>query len=40
MTRVPAPRILIWIALVALVWLGIARHRRAQRKHAGLRVLR
>ncbi len=29
----------IVIALV-LVWLGIARHRRAKRKHAGLRVLR
>lgn len=28
------------LALVALVWLGAARHRRAQRKHAGLRVLR
>lgn len=28
------------LALVALVWLGVARHRRAQRKHAGLRVLR
>lgn len=29
------------IAIVAaLVWLGITRHRRAQRKHAGLRVLR
>ena len=27
-------------SLVGLVWLGIARHRRAQRKHAGLRVLR
>ena len=27
-------------SLLALVWLGIARHRRAQRKHAGLRVLR
>jgi hypothetical protein len=27
-------------AAVALVWLGVARHRRAQRKHAGLRVLR
>jgi hypothetical protein len=26
--------------LIGLVWLGIARHRRAQRKHAGLRVLR
>jgi hypothetical protein len=25
---------------IGLVWLGIARHRRAQRKHAGLRVLR
>jgi len=23
-----------------LIWLGVARHRRAQRKHAGLRVLR
>ncbi len=32
---------LIVIALVlALIWLGITRHRRAQRKHAGLRVLR
>lgn len=29
------------IAIVAaLIWLGITRHRRAQRKHAGLRVLR
>jgi hypothetical protein len=27
-------------AIVALVWLGASRHRRAQRKHAGLRVLR
>jgi hypothetical protein len=26
--------------VLALIWLGIARHRRAQRKHAGLRVLR
>jgi hypothetical protein len=25
---------------LALIWLGISRHRRAQRKHAGLRVLR
>jgi hypothetical protein len=25
---------------LALVWLGVSRHRRAQRKHAGLRVLR
>jgi hypothetical protein len=28
------------LAIVGLVWLGISRHRRAQRKHAGLRVLR
>lgn len=28
------------LVLAALVWLGVARHRRAQRKHAGLRVLR
>jgi hypothetical protein len=28
------------IAAAALVWLGATRHRRAQRKHAGLRVLR
>src|SRR3954470_7360627 len=26
--------------VLALIWLGITRHRRAQRKHAGLRVLR
>jgi hypothetical protein len=26
--------------LLALIWLGWTRHRRAQRKHAGLRVLR
>lgn len=25
---------------IALVWVGLTRHRRAQRKHAGLRVLR
>jgi hypothetical protein len=25
---------------IALIWLGYSRHRRAQRKHAGLRVLR
>ena len=31
---------LILLVLAALAWLGIARHRRAQRKHAGLRVLR
>jgi hypothetical protein len=30
----------ILLAAVALAWLGFARHRRAQRKHAGLRVLR
>jgi hypothetical protein len=29
----------IVVALV-LAWLGISRHRRGQRKHAGLRVLR
>jgi hypothetical protein len=28
------------LVLAALLWLGISRHRRAQRKHAGLRVLR
>ncbi len=33
------PFVVIAIVL-ALVWLGISRHRRAQRKHAGLRVLR
>ena len=32
--------VLTLLALVALVWLGVSRHRRAQRKHAGLRVLR
>jgi hypothetical protein len=26
--------------VLALLWLGISRYRRAQRKHAGLRVLR
>src|SRR5262245_5956679 len=31
--------ILILLVLVGLAWLGIARHRRAQKKHAGLRVL-
>jgi hypothetical protein len=30
----------IALVIVALAWLGISRHRRAQRKHAGLRVLR
>jgi hypothetical protein len=28
------------LVVIGLLWLGIARHRRAQRKHAGLRVLR
>ncbi|HEX2096199.1 MAG TPA: hypothetical protein VHF50_02390 [Solirubrobacterales bacterium] len=28
------------LVLAGLVWLGLARHRRAQRKHAGLRILR
>jgi hypothetical protein len=32
--------VLIVLVIVALAWLGISRHRRAQRKHAGLRVLR
>jgi hypothetical protein len=32
--------VLTLLVLIALAWLGIARHRRAQRKHAGLRVLR
>jgi hypothetical protein len=32
--------VLVLLVLAALVWLGIARHRRAQKKHAGLRVLR
>jgi hypothetical protein len=30
----------ILLVLAALAWLGLSRHRRAQRKHAGLRVLR
>jgi len=33
-----APAVLL--VLAGLAWLGIARHRRAQKKHAGLRVLR
>ncbi len=33
-----SPAVLLVIA--ALIWLGISRRRRAQRKHAGLRVLR
>lgn len=32
--------VLSLVALAAISWLGAARHRRAQRKHAGLRVLR
>ncbi|HWP32739.1 MAG TPA: hypothetical protein VNL97_03220 [Solirubrobacterales bacterium] len=28
------------LILAALVWLGLSRHRKAQQKHAGLRVLR
>jgi chromate transport protein ChrA len=32
--------ILVILVAIALVWLGITRHRRSQRKHAGLRVLR
>jgi hypothetical protein len=28
------------VVVLALAWLGISRHRRAQRKHAGLRILR
>jgi hypothetical protein len=30
----------ILVFAVALAWLGISRHRRSRRKHAGLRVLR
>jgi hypothetical protein len=33
-----APAVIL--VILALAWLGISRHRRAQRKHAGLRVLR
>jgi len=28
------------LVLAVLIWVGISRHRRARRKHAGLRVLR
>jgi hypothetical protein len=28
------------LVVLGLLWLGISRHRRAQRKHAGLRILR
>jgi hypothetical protein len=31
---------LIVLVILALAWLGVSRHRRAKRKHAGLRVLR
>jgi hypothetical protein len=31
---------LVILVAIALVWLGVSRRRRAQRKHAGLRVLR
>ena len=30
----------VLLVLAALIWLGVSRRRRAQRKHAGLRVLR
>jgi len=30
----------VLVVLAALVWTGVSRHRRAQRKHAGLRILR
>jgi hypothetical protein len=33
------PWAIIAVAL-AIAWLGLSRHRRSQRKHAGLRVLR
>src|ERR1051326_3557227 len=32
--------VLTLLVIIALVWAGAARHRRAQRKRAGLRVLR
>jgi uncharacterized protein YqgC (DUF456 family) len=32
--------IAVLVVAAALAWLGISRHRRSQRKHAGLRVLR
>ncbi len=31
---------LVVVFVLALIYLGVSRHRRAQRKHAGLRVLR
>jgi hypothetical protein len=32
--------IVIVVVALAVAWLGLSRHRRSQRKHAGLRVLR
>jgi hypothetical protein len=32
--------VLALLVLIAFAWLGFSRSRRAQRKHAGLRVLR
>jgi hypothetical protein len=32
--------VLVLLLLIGLIWLGVVRNRRAQRKHAGLRVLR
>ncbi len=32
--------ILVILVIAGLVWLAVSRRRRAQRKHAGLRVLR
>ena len=32
--------IVIIVVVIALLWLGVTRRRRAQRKHAGLRILR
>jgi hypothetical protein len=32
--------VLTLLVILALAWLGVSRHRRAQRKHAGLRILR
>jgi hypothetical protein len=31
--------VLVVLVVLALAWLGIARHRRAQRRHAGLRAV-
>jgi hypothetical protein len=38
LSLVIAPVVIVFV--LALIWLGVSRHRRAQRKHAGLRVLR